>query len=479
MWAPTELIDDTCTSDATVSFGTLLCICASFPPDITPTSIRTSKILHRLQDRWKIHVLTEVSATPRDDGIIVHPVRNPYPTCVAHWLKKVKGDKLIDWIAWPDSTLYWIVPALYRAWRLSKRYRFDAIVVFMMPYSAGIVGLILKRLTRLPLLLNLDDSPTCTDMQPHFPSYLHYRINRTLENAYATAADAIIYVSQLNLDNVRARLPRHLHDKLHLVRYGADPDDFTPALTDRDATRPFRVVYIGGMNGWYYFEDESGAVPWTKRLYRTWMRFGRHNLVELDNRGSSPIFIGRAMRAVFAAHPAWANALKVEVYGNKFPFDVITRTLTIQGLTDIVAVNGPISNAAAVQRAREADMLFLALPDRPDGSAGGRISAKTYEYLMTDRPILAAVPPGENRTYLEDKPGVWIVDPCDASAMERAIMEVATAHFAGHPLRFDRGALRDELSYARRADEFAHILQTLCIARVRTVRRGQQWRSAS
>ena len=82
--------------------------------------------------------------------------------------------------------------------------------------------------------------------------------------------------------------------------------------------------------------------------------------------------------------------------------------------------------------------MFLTLPKRVDGSPGGRISAKTYEYLMTDRPILAALPQGENWDYLTDKPGVWLVEPDDQQAMKQVIAELAEAKFAGRPRVFDR-----------------------------------------
>jgi hypothetical protein len=79
----------------------------------------------------------------------------------------------------------------------------SAIVVFMMPYSAGLAGIALSRLTGLPLILNLDDSPTCTDMHPSFPTRVHYRLAKALKDFYARHADAVIYVSQTNLDSVK------------------------------------------------------------------------------------------------------------------------------------------------------------------------------------------------------------------------------------------------------------------------------------
>jgi hypothetical protein len=100
------------------------------------------------------------------------------------------------------------------------------------------------------------------------------------------------------------------------------------------------------------------------------------------------------------------------------------------------------------------------LPERVDGSRGGRISAKTYEYLMTDRPILAAVPQGENWDYLADKPGVWLVDPGDRQRMTEVIAELADAKFAGRALSFDRRHLQEQLSYEARAAEFATVVRT-------------------
>ena len=77
----------------------------------------------------------------------------------------------------------------------------------MMPYSGGLAGIALSRLSGLPLILNLDDSPTCTDMHPHFPTRLHYRLARALEDLYVRRADAVVYVSARNLEQVQSASP--------------------------------------------------------------------------------------------------------------------------------------------------------------------------------------------------------------------------------------------------------------------------------
>jgi glycosyltransferase involved in cell wall biosynthesis len=126
---------------------------------------------------------------------------------------------------------------------------------------------------------------------------------------------------------------------------------------------------------------------------------------------------------------------------------------------DVVDVGGPVPHEQVAQILAAADLLFVTLPRRPDGSRGGRISAKTYEYLATDRPILAAVPPGENWDYLSGKPGVWLLAPDDEQGMSAVIAELARAKLAGSNLSFDRSALAEQLSYDTRAREFADVVR--------------------
>ncbi len=78
---------------------------------------------------------------------------------------------------------------------------------------------------------------------------------------------------------------------------------------------------------------------------------------------------------------------------------------------------------------------------------------------MTDRPILAAVPRGENWDYLADKPGVWLVAPDDQQRMNEVIVELAQAKFAGDPRAFNREHLLGQLSYETRAAEFAAVVR--------------------
>ncbi len=462
--------------------STLLCLSPSFAPETTPTAIRAGKLLERLSAEWNLVVITEGGNQASSGRMRVEVVRGHRPRRLLAALRRLRLARLIELFVWPDESIFWVLPAVRAGRRLVRELRPEAIVVFMMPYSAGLAGIALARISGLPLILNLDDSPTCTDMHPHFPTRLHYRLARALEDLYVRRADATVYVSQTNLDLVRSRQSEDVRQRLHLVRYGADPTDLPPGASaaartaggdDREhasrspaspATtgRPydFEIVYVGAMSGWWALTEQRAPAGPLTRAYGAWTRLGRYERTELDQRTSSPAIIGQAILDAISAHPGWEGRVGLTVYGNPYPASLVERALADSGVQGVVSVHGPIPHERIAGILARADLLFITLPKRLDGSAGGRISAKTYEYLMTDRPILAAVPRGENWNYLADRPGVWLVEPDDRLRMGEIVGELAGAKFAGRPLAVDRERLREELSYETRAAELAAVIRT-------------------
>lgn len=435
----------------------LLCISQSFSPDTTPTAIRASKLLGQLSAQWDITVLTESQREQPSEQMRVEVVRGRRPKRTLAALRRLRLAKLLEMVVWPDESVFWLLPAVLAGRRIIREIAPSAIVVFMMPYSAGLVGVILSRLSGLPLILNLDDSPTCSDMHPHFPSRLHYHLAKALENFYVRRANAIIYVSQTTLDRVRSRQPEDAQQKFHLVRYGADRNDFH---LQPPRGKDFEIAYVGAMTGWWSLIQQPRGGP-LERAYSAWTRLGRYELTKLDQRTSSPAIIGRAILDAISERPSWAGRVRLTIYGNPYPDSLVAQVLAGAGIEEVTTVHGPFPHEEIADIMAQADLLFIALPKRLDQAPGGRISAKTYEYLMTDRPILAAVSEGENRAYLADKPGVWLVEPDDREGMKRVLTALAEAKFAGKPRAFDRGSLRDELSYERRAQQLAAVVRAV------------------
>ena len=316
----------------------------------------------------------------------------------------------------------WAGPAVEAGRASAARRRPDAVIGFAMPYAGAEAAAAVARDTGLPLVLNLDDSPTCDDMHTHF-SALHERWAIRLEDRLLAAAAATVFVSHRTAERVAGRQPSALAGRVSVIPYGVDD-----AAMDRlvggppDPTR-FTVLYAGGMTGWYpaLAEAEHATVKnRAKRLARgalAWPRIGRGRL---DHRGSSPVPLGRALRQLSEERGLESGSLRLRVIGNRYPEALVDRVLAAHGVRPWVEVTGPAPRPETLRQLAAADALLLALPARGVDRPGGRVSAKTWEYLATDRPILAAVPAGENRDALEGWPGVARVDPLDGEAMATA-----------------------------------------------------------
>ena len=88
----------------------------------------------------------------------------------------------------------------------------------------------------------------------------------------------------------------------------------------------------------------------------------------------------------------------------------------------------------AIALLRSADLLFLPMHDLPPGRRSTIVPGKTYEYLASGRPILAAVPDGDARDILAEAGNAFICRPRDVEALARAISTVVDASIAGEDL---------------------------------------------
>jgi glycosyltransferase involved in cell wall biosynthesis len=446
----------------------LLCLSYRFPPETYPLVPRVKCFLERLRaSSWTVDAVTAAERAAGGERLAVHRVQERSPTWLVEGMQRLRLGKLRDLLTWPDRFAFWIFPAFRKALQLVEEHRYDAIAAFMKPFSGGLAGVLVKRMTGLPLVLNLNDSPTCPDVHPTFPSWVHYRLARWLEDRFVREADALVYLSRRSLERVRARHPETLHDKFHLIRRGVRP--LPPPAQSTDRTDDFRIVYTGGTSGWYRFQDDRpSSLP--RQLYRAWQELGRHEVAELDYRTHGPVYVGKAVQRLVERHPEWEGRVRVEVYGGRYPGDVEARVLADHGLSEIVRLHDAVPHEEALRHMRAADLLFMALPDRVDGTPGDRMSVKTYEYLMTDRPILAALPPGETRAYLRGKPGVHLTGPKDVADMTTVLETLAARRFGdveekeeeAAPLAVDRAALKPELADTRRARAFEDVLEGVC-----------------
>jgi len=76
-------------------------------------------------------------------------------------------------------------------------------------------------------------------------------------------------------------------------------------------------------------------------------------------------------------------------------------------------------------------VLFFPLMSYADGDRSYIYSGKVFEYLATNKPILAAVPTGDARDLITRARAGWCVDPRDVGAIKSLLEDLIEKKMAG------------------------------------------------
>ena len=95
------------------------------------------------------------------------------------------------------------------------------------------------------------------------------------------------------------------------------------------------------------------------------------------------------------------------------------------------------------------------------------VPGKTYEYLASGTPILAAVPEGDARDILQEAGNATLTAPDDVDAIAEAILAALERFRAGLPLQRPAAEVVDRFEYRKLAGELAGVFDTVLDAQRR------------
>jgi len=139
-----------------------------------------------------------------------------------------------------------------------------------------------------------------------------------------------------------------------------------------------------------------------------------------------------AIERLLAEDPSLAGRIELHLAG-----DLTDADRAASAGHGFVRDHGSLPHARTVALMRSADLLFLPMHDLPPGRRTTIVPGKTYEYLATGRPILAAVPDGDARDLLRDA-GAHVVAPTDDAAMADVIRSELDEPSSPAPAQLDR-----------------------------------------
>jgi glycosyltransferase involved in cell wall biosynthesis len=246
----------------------------------------------------------------------------------------------------PDSQVLWVFPALYTAVRHARKYNCDLVYATLGPSTNALVGYLIAKTLRLPLLLDYRDPWTDAFSSPRRFKFLA-ALETRLEAGIFSSAGAVTTLDpvclQTPLRNAR-RIP-----PVEVIPNGYDEDDFDCAPMDLPRRS---MVHTGNLHA-------------GRSLTDTWA----------------------IMREVFQRAPELKGQVHFWQLGTVDEFVIDQLENPPDGL--VVHYIPPVPMKEAIRYMLGAELLLVMSPDNNKNAP-----AKMYQYLRANRSILALAEKG-------------------------------------------------------------------------------------
>lgn len=310
----------------------------------------------------------------------------------------------------PDAHAGWLPFAL----AAGLRERYDVAYSSSGPFTSHVVGLLLKRVTGRPWVVELRDGWYRWN-RSIFPDYPRWRdvLERRLEVLAIRSADRVVLVTDRMAEAFRAQYADLAGGHFSVVSNGFDPCQF------------YGVDAPDGQRGGAWVVLHAGA------LY-----YGRSLKAFLE-----------AVRRLVESDAGFGRDFRLRLLGT---LDVGARSeVARSGLAERIELLPQVAHVEAVRAMRAADALLLIANTTPGAEA--TVPGKLFEYLAVGRPVLA-IAPSESSTadVLRQTGGGWLAPSDDvdaiACALQRGYAERRTALDQTAVKAFDRRRLTRDVA---------------------------------
>lgn len=250
----------------------------------------------------------------------------------------------------PDVFFGWIPFAVLLSLRTIRTEKIDLVYVSCSPYSGAIAGAIVKRFTKLPLIIDIRD-PWAENEYFGYPTPVHKKVNDRMEKWAFERADVLTMVTETDREIYEKKYPG-ISAKVQVVPNGFDFGDSTidACPVENERSDKLSITYLGSIYG--------------KRL----------PLFEL--------FI-KSYKTVFSSNPPDSQLFLIGCKDGE-----ITSILDHHGLKDHAVCTGMLPQKEAFQYLHNSCALVLL-------ESSKSTPGKAFEYLASGKPIFALVRDGE------------------------------------------------------------------------------------
>ena len=258
----------------------------------------------------------------------------------------------------PDTSYFWRWTGLWTGVQAIKEEKVDLVLSSSPPHSVHLLAAHIAARTRKPLIVDF------RDLWTQNPSYTERNLSPRLKRRDRDYEEAVLRQSAgitVNTETFKTQLMAKngflSSDRIEVVTNGVDPDDFKEFVASGTGENRFTLLYTGSLYG------------------------GHRN----------PEFFFSAVRTWLDRRPDIASQLRLLFIGNWAPEHA--GLIAQHGLGDVVERRDWMPQREALKETFAADVLLLFQGFDPALSAA--IPRKLYEYMITNKPIMAFAPPGE------------------------------------------------------------------------------------
>jgi glycosyltransferase involved in cell wall biosynthesis len=404
--------------------GRVLFLAYHFPPIGGGGVQRNAKFVRYLHEHgWDPIVLTGPGGatdrwTPEDEtlhadvppGTVVRRVPGPEPELSSGWRSRLERGLQLP----SPFTRWWTERSVAAARALEDEV--DAIFGSLVPYDCAEAAMRISQALGKPWVADLQD-PWALDEMWVYPTTAHRVRDRARMRRFLGSAATIVMNTPESARRTQVAFPE-LAERTCWIPNGFDPADLDVPAAPRTREK-FRIVHTG------YFHTDVGMRLRATRRYR---RVVGGALGGVDIATRSPLYLLEAIERLIADDPTLESTIEVVCAG---VLSSVDRELLAR--YRFVSTPGYVSHHDGVALVRSADLVFLPMHDLPQGSPAGIVPGKTYEYLGSGRPILAAVPDGDAADLLAAAGTAFLARPTDVDAIAGIIARQIAAVRAGTP----------------------------------------------
>ncbi len=319
------------------------------------------------------------------------------------------GSRLDRLLGRPSAfSVWWRNTILEIGRRAAQAHAPRLIYVSLSPYEGLEPALLLGDELGLPVIADLRD-PWALDEVRIYPSAWHRRRERRLMQRLFARCARILMNTPEAASCAREAFPDLPPDHFDWVTNGFDGEDFA-GLAPRSRDGVFRILHTG------YLHTAMGFSHRGRGLVR---RALGGELVKVDFLPRSHYYLLEALERLEREKPGRTQSIELVLAG--ITTEVDERVIAESSFAKQVQTPGYLDHGSTVRAMVEADLLFLPMHALGGGRRARIVPGKTYEYLASGRPILAAVPPGDARDFVIEAGAGRCVPPDDVAGLANAI----------------------------------------------------------